>query len=114
VKFGHAVFTVEEVADAVLVVEGFDVIPKGANVGDFDVDFAVLAHGLHRVFGGGVHEVNGLAIALEDGVFGGFPCGAEAENSLIERQRTIHVVGGEHGADAFGDSGGGHDGTSGH
>ena len=106
-EFGHAIVAIEQVADAVAVLEGLHVLPQIADADNFDVDLRVFAHGFHDGFIGGALEVDGLAVALDDGVVGGVESGCEAEDRLEEGEGSIHVVGGKHGRDA--DGGGRHE-----
>src|SRR5271166_5387829 len=96
-EFGHAVVAGEEVADAVTILEGFHMFPEGCDAGDFDVDFGVVADALHDFVVGGELEVDGLAIALDDGICWRFQGGGEAQDVVVEGHGLVHVGDGQHG-----------------
>jgi hypothetical protein len=108
VKFGHAVIAVEEVADAVAILEALHVLPELLDAGDFDVDFDVIAKNLHDFFGGGKLQMDGPAIALDDGIFRRLLRDVEAKHILIKGDAFVHVGDGQHRTNSSNDGCGWH------
>src|ERR1035438_5498384 len=66
VEFGHAVFAIEQIPNAVTIFESFHMLPQFLNARDFDVYFGVVADAVEDLCRGGALQMDGLPIALDD------------------------------------------------
>src|SRR5713101_4279946 len=91
VELSHCILPVKQIPDSVAVLERFYMLPQGMNAGDLDVYLGMSSHTLHDLFGCGLHEVNGLAIACHDRILWRFHGWGKPKHVLVKRNGFVHV-----------------------